>query len=348
MTESILKKHTENYPQLMPEDVFKFIYQSVYGCGHMVENSPCITEYIESEANNKDKNIIEETEPLDGEYSRVHLGCIKRGLKAETLGKLFYLSAAENNGSNDLLLKKLRTAKELSEKNAFPFSHKIFTEKLKEWEEKGFPAIHHSKEFGLAYKPAYRVISNKYARLIPLLKEIDKISLKERVILAIEGGSASGKTTLSKLLEKIYDCNVFHADDFFLQPHQRTRERLSEPGGNLDRERLLSEVVIPLYEGKIINYRRYDCSMGMLLPPETIEPQRINIIEGSYSMHPELSRYYNLSVFIEISPQTQRERIRKRNPGMAERFFNEWIPMEEEFRKYFGIEEKCDIKVADD
>lgn len=33
------------------------------------------------------------------------------------------------------------------------------------------------------------------------------------------------------------------ADDFFLRPEQRTPERLAEPGGNLDRERMKSEVI---------------------------------------------------------------------------------------------------------
>jgi hypothetical protein len=30
---------------------------------------------------------------------------------------------------------------------------------------------------------------------------------------------------------------LFHTDDFFLQPHQRTRERLESVGGNIDYER---------------------------------------------------------------------------------------------------------------
>lgn len=346
MTENILKRHSDAYPLLMPEDIFKFIYQSVFGCEHMVENSSYITEFIESEANNEDKNIIEKTEPLDGEYSRVHLGYIKKGLKSETLGKLFYLSASENSGNTDMLITKLQAAKKLSENGELPFSLETFNQRLKEWEDKNFPAIHHSKEFGKAYKPAYRVISNKYVRLIPLLTEIDKLSLNGQVILAVEGGSASGKTTLSGLLKKIYDCNIFHTDDFFLQPHQRTAERLAEPGGNLDRERFLSEVIIPLSEEKNVYYQPYDCSSGKLLPHVKAKSKRINIIEGAYSMHPDFSRYYNLSVFIEISKETQRERILKRNPDMAERFFNEWIPMEEEYRNYFKTEEKCDMNMS--
>ena len=46
--------------------------------------------------------------------------------------------------------------------------------------------------------------------------------VQEQVVVAIEGGSASGKRTLAQRLAEQIDCNVFHMDDFFLQPHQRT------------------------------------------------------------------------------------------------------------------------------
>ena len=50
-------------------------------------------------------------------------------------------------------------------------------------------------------------------------------------------------------------------DDFYLQPHQRTEERLAEPGGNVDRERFLQEVLIPLHEGHDAVYRVFDCQI---------------------------------------------------------------------------------------
>ena len=44
----------------------------------------------------------------------------------------------------------------------------------------------------------------------------------KRTVLAIDGPCGSGKTTLAALLARLYDCPVFHADDFFLRPEQRT------------------------------------------------------------------------------------------------------------------------------
>ncbi|MBE6932551.1 MAG: phosphoribulokinase [Ruminococcaceae bacterium] len=167
------------------------------------------------------------------------------------------------------------------------------------------------------------------------------------VVFAIEGGSASGKTTLSRLLEQLYDCTVFHMDDFFLRPEQRTPERYKEPGGNIDRERFLEEVLLPMAQNQEVIYRRFDCSTFSLLPPEIIVPQKLTVIEGAYCMHPELAGYYDLSLFLETSPELQKKRIHKRNsPEMAERFFTQWIPLEHRYFDAFQIKERCDYKIC--
>ena len=182
---------------------------------------------------------------------------------------------------------------------------------------------------------------------IELYKNIDGL-LKEKknVIIAVEGGSASGKTTLGNELSQYYGCNVFHMDDFFLRPEQRTKERLAEPGGNVDRERFYEEVVIPLSKGEMVEYRRFDCSTFDLQPAIRIETCRLTIVEGAYSTHPEFGKYYDLSVFLDIAPELQKERILERNGSeKAERFFREWIPMEKKYFEVFHIKEKCDIMI---
>jgi len=177
-----------------------------------------------------------------------------------------------------------------------------------------------------------------------LLSKIDGLIARGNAVVAIEGGSASGKTTLAKMLSDVYDCTVFHMDDFFLRPEQRTKERYEEAGGNVDRERFLSEVLIPLKNGEQIKYRKFDCSTMTLTDEETVIPKKLTVIEGAYSMHPELAEYYDLSVFLDISPELQRERILRRNgEKMAARFFNEWIPLEE---KYFSLTDAKNVVMS--
>ncbi len=175
------------------------------------------------------------------------------------------------------------------------------------------------------------------------LERLEQLLKEGPVRLAIEGGSASGKTTLAAELQRRYDCAVFHMDDFFLRPEQRSSRRLAEVGGNVDRERVLDEILIPLAAGKTVVYRPYDCATGRLLAPVTAEPKRLTVVEGVYSMHPALAKYYDLSVFLEVGPALQLARILRRDPERAERFFNEWIPMEKRYFEDTCAKERCDL-----
>lgn len=190
----------------------------------------------------------------------------------------------------------------------------------------------------------------KERALAPLFARIDAlIAQRQRVLLAIDGGSAGGKTTLAALLAERYDCAVFHMDDFFLRSAQRTVERLAEPGGNVDRERFLEEVLLPLRAGEMIAYRRFCCADAALLPPEEVRPARLNVIEGAYSMHPLLAPYYDCSVFLSVAPELQRARIlRRENEEKAARFFAQWIPMERRYFEEMNVPARCDLMLEAD
>lgn len=156
---------------------------------------------------------------------------------------------------------------------------------------------------------------------------------KGSVILAIDGPCASGKTTLASALAGIYDCNVFHMDDFFLRPEQRTPERFAEVGGNVDYERFRKEVLTPLKTGKAFSYRPFDCSTFTLAAPVAVTPKKLNIIEGTYSHHPYFGNPYDQKILLSVDAETQRQRILQRPAFLHKRFFEEWIPMEEVYFK---------------
>ena len=181
---------------------------------------------------------------------------------------------------------------------------------------------------------------------LPLFEKLDAMLEKGRVILAIEGSSASGKTTLGEILREIYGCTVFHTDDFFLRAEQRTPERYAEAGGNIDRERFLEEVLVPLSKNETVHYRRFDCSTFTVLPASEIIPEKLTVIEGAYSMHPSFLEFYDFSVFLDIPPEVQRKRILMRNsPQDAERFFDRWIPLEREYFSKLQIQKNCNMTV---
>ena len=52
----------------------------------------------------------------------------------------------------------------------------------------------------------------------------EKLAESERLVIAIDGGAASGKTTLAGELAKRFGGACVHMDDFFLRPEQRTEK----------------------------------------------------------------------------------------------------------------------------
>lgn len=346
-TKNLLRAHCKKYPLAQVQDVLKFIHQSSFGCEHLVSDPATVTERIRKEAQEIKTDVADLVEPLDGDFCRVHLQTIQSGTAPETLGKLFMLSAVPAENAVCEVQKKLQIFLSLCKSNELPFPEEEVRNEIAQWQQNGFCACRHSDTFRTTYNPAYRVLRKEYALFLPLLTKIDSLAQKGALHIAIDGGAASGKTSLASLLAQIYDCTVFHMDDFFLRPEQRTAERFEEIGGNADRERFLQEVLVPLSQNKTVSYRRFDCKTFSLCEPVVIVQKKIRITEGSYSCHPELMPFYDFSVFLEIDPALQKQRILNRNgTAWGQRFFDEWIPMENLYFEKTDIRNRCDLVIS--
>lgn len=163
--------------------------------------------------------------------------------------------------------------------------------------------------------------------------------------VAIDGPCASGKTVFAASLHERFGGNVLHMDDFFLRPEQRTPERFAEPGGNVDRERFEAEVLKPLAAGKAVRYRPWDCHTGDFATSRSVEPAALTVVEGSYSMHPALRGYYDLTMCLIVDPSERLRRLEARNPRMLQRFIDEWIPLENRYFESTNTQGSADLLV---
>jgi uridine kinase len=162
------------------------------------------------------------------------------------------------------------------------------------------------------------------------------------LLIGIDGRCASGKTTLANALCEKFDCNLFHADDFFLPPEMRTAERLTEAGGNIHYERLYEEVIVPLLAGeKEFSYGVFSCAEGRIIKYNKVFKKKINIIEGSYSLHPYFGDIYGIEIFVDSDYEKRISRIKNRGQDVLA-FINKWIPLEEAYFKEYNIIKKCD------
>ena len=177
-----------------------------------------------------------------------------------------------------------------------------------------------------------------------IFQEIQK-NRKEPLRIAIDGRCASGKTTLASRLKKEINCNVIHMDHFFLRAEQRTESRLSQPGGNVDYERFLEEVVDSMKKGSLFSYRVFDCKTMAFTDNVQVEPNKVTIVEGAYCCHPSLWDFYDVRIFLSIDSEEQLRRIKCRNGEKALKEFRErWIPLEENYFSTYQIMERCDYR----
>ncbi|MBR4083700.1 MAG: dihydrofolate reductase [Lachnospiraceae bacterium] len=179
-------------------------------------------------------------------------------------------------------------------------------------------------------------------KVLEHISAYQKKQTKERIVIAIDGMCGAGKSTLAGLLHESLGGNLFHMDDFFLQPHQRTAERLKEIGGNVDYERFREEVTDHLVDVQGFVYGVYDCGKQCIYRQIQVKSANINIIEGSYSLHPYFEDKADIKVFLSVDSEEQIKRISNRNTKeQVNRFIKEWIPKEKLYFEEYDIPQKC-------
>ena len=164
-TRELLIEHYNTYPRLEVSDIFKFIFQSAYGCEHLVSSEERALNYIKEELKRMSGDEAPRVDTLDGDYSRVYLSCLNDKVTPEVMAKYFCLSAKVEPDGRERLLEKIAVARELIRDGTIPLSLRDFDELHQKWRDAGYPAIHHSASFREAYNPAYRVIANEYVNI---------------------------------------------------------------------------------------------------------------------------------------------------------------------------------------
>lgn len=346
-TAELLLAHFQRYPLAQIPDLLKLLFQQEFGCGHFVSDEEKNLARLRKEFSDLSCTSREEAvEPIGNDFARLHLRVLSQtSLRMSTLSRLFTLSANQAAGSKEGFLKKAGILRALCQEGRLPFPDSQVDLFLTQWETDGGGPFSHTEAFRQAYGPAYRVISRRFCRFLPLFSRIDQL-LKSHphVAIAIDGDSGAGKSTLAGLLKEVYDCQVVHMDHFFLRPGQRTRDRLQEAGGNIDYERF-SETVLPHLGTSVpITYRPFDCQTGQLGAEIRLEPKRLTVVEGVYSHHPLFEDAYHLKIFFFVDEAQQLGRIFARNgERMLNRFKDEWIPMEKHYFDTFAIKENSEL-----
>ena len=363
----LIRQQLALHPSIMPQDVIKMCFQAAYGAEHLLTDMEKVKGYFMSEYENCEATNAPIYELIAPEVCRVNLTAWKKlNLPPEWLFNLFVTSASVCLSDSD----SLRTVPAFPVRVSRPRSdgEKQFSEYIDTWSEfarengqaltfsfenfqtvfqeylanckDGKPqAVHHSQHYRDNEKPAYRVISGAFVRLVPILAAL---AGKESGVIAIDGHAASGKSTLAAGLKSVIGAEIVHMDDFFLPADLRTAERLNEPGGNMDYERFIQEVLPHLADkSNAFEYGIFNCYTMDYDGVRKIQPSPWRVVEGSYSQHPNFGDYMDVRVFSDVDAKTQMSRITARNgERLAEMFAAKWIPMEQKYFEAYSIEKK--------
>lgn len=328
----IIRQHEQRYPQMELQDYGKLAYQSEFGPEHMVKDEAQTFFYLRKEwedMDGTDAPCMQET--IGNGLCRFHLGMEEDTEKASVLlTKLFVMTAKEHIGSEMGLMERLEQLRELSVPG--------MEEWLTKYKAEGCSPVHHSRQFRDAYHPHYRLLRAEYAFYFKMLMAIKNLAdMGKPVVISIDGRCGSGKTGLAEIIRRVFPCNVFHMDDYYLPMDKRENNWEQFPGGNMDFERFKQEVLTPAANGGTIAYRPFDCQSGTFRDMAQVQPCMLAVVEGSYSGHPLLAKEYDLKIFLTCSKEVQSMRLREREGGNYHAFEKRWIPMEENYIQ------KCDI-----
>lgn len=162
-------------------------------------------------------------------------------------------------------------------------------------------------------------------------------------LVAIDGRCGSGKTTLARELAQACGGTVVHMDDFYLPFNQRQSDWMEQIGGNMDFERLRSQVLQPLRNGCQSRYRPFLCKTGCYGEEILLQPGGLTILEGTYSHHPALEVKFDWKIFLTCSVEEQKQRLIEREGERFVRFQEIWIPLEERYFAAYQIREHADL-----
>ena len=346
----LIMQQFKMYPRMKIQDVVKLLYQNEFAGGHLISDVPLSLAHMQKEITEFDKSLSGAGknlyEGIGNNLCRLNLSeARKTDIRLQTVNQFFVSTANSISGTIPHFAHNLAVFRQICFEKDLPFPIQEVDDFLIHYQNEGYPQVGHSEEYRLTYNPSYRVIKTEYMRFFEIFCAIDSLFKgKDTACIAIDGNSGAGKSSLASLISEIYESNIYHMDHFFLQNEQKTRERLEEIGGNVDYVRFRDEVIAGIESGKEHQYQIYNCKEMSMKKSAWVMPQRLSIIEGSYSMHPTLACHYDLKIFLRLDEREQIQRILKRDGAlMQERFKKEWIPMENRYFSNMKIMEQCDL-----
>ena len=122
------------------------------------------------------------------------------------------------------------------------------------------------------------------------------------LVIGVSGYGGAGKSTFAHRLQALLSrCAVVPGDEFLLS---RPPTRRSDDWGDVDRRRLVDQVLAPARRGEAASYQVLDPETMELGPWVSLADAEVVVVEGLGLFTPELVDLFDLRVWIDVDLTT--------------------------------------------
>jgi uridine kinase len=151
-----------------------------------------------------------------------------------------------------------------------------------------------------------------------------------RLVVAIDGHGAAGKSVLAGGVGRLLAASVVHVDDFFREAGSTARQGESPMAAYYDWQRLRREAVEPLHRGERVSFSAFDWETNGYLPGlVVVEPAELILVEGVSSTTTALADLVDRTVLV-VTPES--ERVARLHERIGDEVWDdEWLAAEQSY-----------------